>query len=101
MAKINTVSRSTAKNIDLIHIVLGIVIVVMSVMAFTNPVDNMVLFPLIFFAAAALKIICGVTVVTRYDSEHDKKLRFRGSLQIVTGMIIFGIGIISAVSIWF
>ena len=101
MAKINTVSRGTAKNIDLIHIILGIVIVVMSVMAFTNPVDNMVLFPLIFFAAATLKIICGVTVVTRYDSEHNKKNRFRGSLQIVTGVIIFGIGIISAVSIWF
>ena len=95
MAKINTVSRGTAKNLDLIHIVLGIVIIVMSVMAFTNPVDNMVLFPLIFFAAAALKIICG------YDTEHDKKQRFRGSLQIVAGMIIFGIGIISAVSIWF
>jgi hypothetical protein len=73
----------------------------MSVMAFINPVDNMVLFPLIFLAAAALKIICGVTVATRYNSEHDRKIRFRGSLQIVTGVIIFGIGIISAVSIWF
>ncbi|SFG06133.1 DUF6637 family protein [Oribacterium sp. WCC10] len=100
MAKVNTVSRGTSRQLDFIHIVLGITIAVMAVMAFINPVENMVLFPLIFFAAAALKIISGVTVIINANSDHDRKFHFRGSFQIFVGVIILGIGIISAVSIW-
>ncbi len=101
MAKVNTVSRGTARYLDMMHIVLGIVIIVMAVMAFSNPNENMVLFPLIFLAAAVLKIVCGVTVVMHASSDRDRKVHFRGSMQIAAGVIILGIGIISAVSIWF
>lgn len=101
MAKVNTVSRGTSRQLDILHIVLGVVIAVMAIMAFTNPVENMVLFPLIFFTAAILKIVCGVTVIINASSDHDRKFHFRGSFQIFIGVIILGIGIISAISIWF
>ena len=101
MAKVNTVTRETAKTLDMVHIVLGVVIIVMAVMAFINPDENMVLFPLIFMAAATLKIMCGIAVIRNVGSDHDRKIRFRGFLQILAGVVILGIGIVSAVSIWF
>ncbi len=101
MAKVNTVSRGTTKYLDILHIVLGVVIIVMAVMAFTSPNENMVLFPLIFFAAAVLKIASGVTVVMHVSPDQDRKTHLRGSMQIAAGVIILGIGFISAVSIWF
>lgn len=101
MAKVNTVTRETARHLDIVHIVLGVVIIVMAVMAFAKPQENMVLFPLIFMAAAALKIICGFTTALNAGSDHDRKKQLRGLLQIFAGVIILGIGIVSAVSIWF
>jgi len=101
MAKVNTVSRGTSRQLDIVHIILGVIIVVMAIMAFINPVENMVLFPLIFFVAAVLKLISGVAVIMNANSEHDRKVHVKGYLQIIIGVIILGIGIISAVSIWF
>ncbi|MBP3241752.1 MAG: hypothetical protein J6M92_14600 [Oribacterium sp.] len=101
MAKVNTVSRGTSRQLDIVHIILGVIIVVMAIMAFINPVENMVLFPLIFFVAAVLKFISGVSVIMNANSEHDRRVHVKGSLQIIIGVIILGIGIISAVSIWF
>ena len=101
MAKVNTVTRETARYLDLVHLVLGVVIIVMAVMAFVNPQENMVLFPLIFMAAAALKLICGIVAAINAGSDHDRKIHLRGLMQIFAGVIILGIGIVSAVSIWF
>ena len=55
MARINAAGRQPSRTLDMVHIIIGIVIVVMAVMAFINPTENMVLFPLIFFAAAILR----------------------------------------------
>ena len=44
-------SRGDSFTLLLVNIVLGVVLVVMAVMAFLNPEENMVLFPLILFTA--------------------------------------------------
>lgn len=99
MARVNTINRNSSRRLDILHIVVGIVISVMAVLAFIDPKENMVLFPLIFFAAALLKLISAFSSLRTGD--HDRKIATRGFLQLLAGILILGVGIISAVSIWF
>ena len=77
MARINVAGRQPSRMLDMVHIIIGIVIVVMAVMAFIDPTENMVLFPLIFFAAAILKIVSGANTIlnAKRATGHDRTRR--------------------------
>ena len=100
MARVNTVRGRQSRTLDLVHIVIGIIIVVMAVFAFLDPTENMVLFPLIFFAAAVLKLACGSTSILHARQEHERSVNLQGVLQLTAGLLIFLIGVLSAVSVW-
>lgn len=48
MSRYNQTIRQSSRRLDLFHIVLGLALLVMAVLAFVDPNTNMVLFPLIF-----------------------------------------------------
>lgn len=98
MYQLKAGSRNSSRKLDIIHIVLGVIIVVMAVLAFTNPTENMVLFPLIFFFAALLNIVNAVFIMQ--GSNHNKKLNTQGLVQLLIGGAVMVVGVISAVSIW-
>ena len=52
--------RNAALILDWIHIVIGFLVVLFAVIAFLNPEDNRILFPLIFLLAAVLNLVNGV-----------------------------------------
>lgn len=98
MARLSPLSKNMGRRIEVIHILFGIVIVVMAVLAFTDPEENMVLFPLIFLFSAALKLISGFYRFRQ--AEHDRKKTTSAAAEIIFGILILGVGIISIVSIW-
>ena len=83
----------------MVHIIIGIVIVVMAVMAFIDPTENMVLFPLIFFAAAILKIVSGANAILGAKRAHEHSST-QGTIELIVGMLIAALGVVSAVSVW-
>lgn len=82
----------------LITIILGVILVVMAVMAFLNPTENMVLFPLIFFVAAAMRF-CNA-IYSLINAEHEKKWRSGGMRDMILGILILLLGIVAAVAVW-
>ena len=52
--------RNAALILDWIHIVIGFLVVLFAVIAFLNPEDNRILFPLIFLRAAESTRTLGV-----------------------------------------
>ena len=90
--------RNAEQRLDILHIILGIVIFVMAVMAFLRPEENMVLFPLIFFTAAFMRII--TSIHTFRIADHDRKVNLQAILQLVFGLLLTATGIVSAISIW-
>ncbi len=101
MSRVHTGRGRPSRTLDMVHIVIGIIIVVMAVFAFISPTENMVLFPLIFFTAAALKLTCGITAITDARREHERAVRLQGVLQLLAGLVILVIGVLSAVSVWY
>lgn len=89
--------RNTAVILDVIHIVLGAVIVILAVISFLNPEDHMVMFPVIFLLGAVLNLITGLCHI---KSVHEKRGRRAGYIQIVLGTLLLLLSIISAASIW-
>ncbi|MEG7530610.1 MAG: DUF6637 family protein [Hungatella sp.] len=94
--------RRTPKNttliMDWIHIVIGVLIVLMAMIAFLNPEENQLLFPLIFLLAAILNLLNGVYRFRQ--SGHEKKKKALGIGQLVIALFLFLMVIISTVSIW-
>ena len=91
-------TRNVGFLLDLLHIVVGIVIVVLAVLSFLKPDDDLVLFPIIFMLAAVLNLVNGWVRIRQ--SGRDKKRLAAG-----IGILLFGIGlvllsVISALSIW-
>lgn len=90
--------RNTAIVMDVIHIVIGIVIVILGVISFLNPEGNMVLFPAIFLFAAVLNFINGIYRIRQSGREKKKKLS--GVALIGLGLLLIFITMVSAISIW-
>ena len=65
--------RSAALILDLLHIVIGILVVICAILAFLDPEGNSILFPVIFWLAALLNGIVGGFRLKM--SGHDKKKR--------------------------
>lgn len=84
--------------LDVLHIVAGLLIVVLAVLAFLSPEDNMILFPVIFLLAAILNLFNG------YDrfcaGRGEKKKRMAGVALMVVGVGLLLLSGISAATIW-
>lgn len=90
--------RTSAFALDIIHIAAGILIVGLAVLAFLNPEDNMILFPIIFLLAGALNFLNGFE---RYRSNRGrKKERASGAVLMGVGALLFLLCVISAITIW-
>lgn len=63
-------SANIAFALDMLHIVVGILIVIFAVLAFLNPDENRILFPVIFLLAAVLNFANGYD---RYRPGKGKK----------------------------
>lgn len=90
--------RNVTLIMDWVHIVIGVLIVVMAVIAFLDPEGYQVCFPLIFFLAAVLNIINGVYRYRQSGREKRRKVLAIGQLAIALALL--GVAVVSAVSIW-
>lgn len=90
--------RASSFALDMVHIVTGILIVVFAVLAFLNPEDNMILFPVIFLLAGILNLVNGVDRLR--GSRGRKKRRASGIALSVVGTALLLLCVISAVTIW-
>lgn len=84
--------------LDTLHVVVGILIVILAVLAFLNPDENRILFPAIFLLASLLNLASG------YERFHNnrgkKKKRIAGVALMAAGVALFLLCVISALTIW-
>ena len=90
--------RSIALILDLLHIVIGILVVICAILAFLDPEGNSILFPVIFWLAAVLNGVMGIFRVK--ESGHDKKRQAGGASQCLLAVFLTILGALSAISIW-
>lgn len=90
--------RNTSMILDWVHIIIGVLVVIMAVVAFINPENNMILFPVIFFLAAVLNLVNGIYRYQQSGRNKRKKVLALGLLLIAVFLLI--VMIISAISIW-
>lgn len=90
--------RNTTLILDWLHIIIGVCVVVMAVIAFINPENNMILFPIIFFLAAVLNVVNGVYKYRQ--SGRNKKKKAMGLGLLLIAAFLLAVTIISAISIW-
>ena len=62
--------------LDTLHVIVGILIVILAVLAFLNPDENRILFPAIFLLAALLNFANG------YDRFHNNRGKKKKRLRI-------------------
>ena len=84
--------------LDMLHIVIGVLILFFAVLAFLNPEENRILFPVIFLLAAVLNFANG------YDRFHRNrgrnKQRAAGTALMAAGCGLFFLCVLSALTIW-
>lgn len=90
--------RNASMFVDLVHIVVGILIVVLSIISFLNPEEHMVLLPVIFLLAGVLNLIHGLYKIRL--SGREKKKKAAAIAVTLFGIGLFALSVISAVSIW-
>jgi uncharacterized membrane protein HdeD (DUF308 family) len=90
--------RNTALLLDLLHVVIGILVVICAVLAFINPEQNRIMFPLIFALAAVMNAVNGC--VKLFDSSRGMRSRTGGILQCLAALVLFAVGVLSMISIW-
>ncbi len=89
--------KSTGRQLDILHIVLSLIIVVMAVIAFINPNENMMLFPFVFFFASMIRL---GSVVICLRSEGHGRLNLQDTADLVLGLLLLLLAAVSAKSIW-
>lgn len=84
--------------LDTLHVVVGILIVILAVLAFLDPNENRILFPAIFLLASLLNLANG------YDRFHNnrgkKKQRIAGAALMAAGIALFLLCVVSALTVW-
>lgn len=90
--------RNAAMMLDIMHIVIGILVVVCAVLAFLDPENNQFLFPVIFWLAALLNGVNGWHRLK--EGGRDKKKKAGAVALCVIAGGLFLVGVMSAVSIW-
>lgn len=84
--------------LDVLHIIVGILIVIFAVLAFLNPDENRILFPVIFLLAAVLNFANGYDRFCR--GRGKKTLRTGGTFLMAVGAGLFLLSIVSTLTIW-
>lgn len=84
--------------LDLFHLVTGILAVILGLLAFLNPERYRILFPAVFFLAAALNAVSGMFELKARG--RAKKKKGGGILHMALAAGLALVGILSAVSIW-
>ena len=90
--------RHSGVFLDVFHLIVGILVVVLGLLSFLHPEGHEVLFPLVFFLAAALNAVSGVFELKTQG--HDKKKRRTGIIHILLTVVLAAVGVLSAISIW-
>lgn len=91
-------TRNLTMYLDILHIVVGILIVLCAVLAFLEPDNNQFLFPVIFWLAAFLNGAFGWYLWE--ECGRDKRKRAESVFRLSAAVVLFLVGVISAVSIW-
>ena len=91
-------SRSMDFFLNLVHIIVGIMIVILAVLSFLNAENNLVLFPVIFILAAVLNLVNGWVKIRRRG--RDKKKLLAGAGLLLFGSALVLLAVVSAFSIW-
>ena len=82
---------------DVLHLVLGVLVVVLSILAFLSPDRNRILFPAVFFIAAFLHLASGLGQIA--NAGRDTKKKAAGFGFAVTGLVLVLIGVISVITL--
>lgn len=90
--------RGESMALDMMHIVIGIVVVIMAVISFINPEEYRFFFPVIFFLAAILNLATGKYRLMH--SKRDSKKKAAALVQMFFGGALVVLAVVSAVSIW-
>ena len=90
--------RNTALILDWVHIVIGFLVVLFAVIAFLNPEDNRIVFPMIFFLAGVLNMVNGI--YKYQQSGRDKKKKAGAVVPFVIASLLMTVPVVSAISIW-
>ena len=84
--------------LDMLHIVIGVLILFFAVLAFLNPEENRILFPVIFLLAAILNFANGYDRFYRNRGRNKQKVA--GTALMAAGCGLFFLCILSALTIW-
>lgn len=90
--------RHSGLFLDIFHLVTGILIVVMGLLAFIQPQRYEILFPLVFLAGAALNGVTGFFELK--IKGRSKKRKRSGMFHMVITVFLLVVSVLSAVSIW-
>ena len=90
--------QNAAFLLDMVHIMIGLIIVVLAVVTFLNPEDHMLMFPVIFFLAAVLNLIRGSYQLK--ENRRHKKKKLTGFLSVAVGILLILLCVVSGISIW-
>ena len=90
------IGRSRGKipshKVDILYGILGLIIFIMAVMALSNPDENRVLFPFIFFFAFILRLF---VFIERRMEEGKRKY-----IQLVIALALLTLSVVSGISLW-
>lgn len=90
--------RTSQLIVDVIHVVVCILIVALAVLAFLNPVENDLAYPVIFFLAAVLN---GIEAAGKLKRDHNrKKQKAAGIAFALAAFALLLLTLLSAVSVW-
>ena len=89
------IPRNEALLLDLLHIVIGVLVVICAVLAFLDPEDNQILFPVIFWLAGLLNGVSGWYKL----KNSGKKKKAGGIALLMMGAALAALGVISIISI--
>ena len=87
--------RRISAALDLVHPVIGGLVVILAVMAFLDPQAHPVFFPLIFFLAALLSCINGGVRIATAGRDHKRQAA--GIAAGAAGVVCAALGAVSAV----
>ena len=90
--------RKIGTMVDLTHIFIGLIILIMAGFAIFHPDKYMGLFPLIFFFASVLSFVTSWYMFV--SSQRNSRKTVRGVVYLTIGLMLFGLFIVSAISIW-
>ena len=90
--------RNEALLMDVVHIVLGALIVLLAVITFLNPEGNQILLPVIFALAALLNVINAIHKFRISGRSGSRKAA--AAAQLLLAVILLAVAVVSAISIW-